>query len=124
MGLVTAIRDRSARAARRALILISGVAFLLIGIGFLTSAAWIMLEEVYSAAAASAILSGVYAGIGLVTIAIASSSAKRELRTPERPVQQDPAETLQPGVTPPLVQAFLIGLNAALAARGRGPTSL
>ncbi|MDO5758200.1 MAG: phage holin family protein [Rhodobacterales bacterium] len=124
MGLVTAIRDRSARAARRALILISGVAFLLIGIGFLTSAAWIMLEEVYSAAAASAILSGVYAGVGLVAIAIASSSAKRELRTPERPVQQDPAETLQPGVTPPLVQAFLIGLNAALAARGRGPTSL
>ena len=124
MGLVTAIKDRSARAARRALILISGVAFLLIGIGFLTSAAWIMLEEVYSAAAASAILSGVYAGVGLVTIAIASSSAKRELRTPERPVQQDPAETLQPGVTPPLVQAFLIGLNAALAARGRGPTSL
>ena len=124
MGLVTAIRDRSARAARRALIFIFGQAFLLVGIGFLTSAAWIMLKEVYSAAAASVILSGFYAGVGLIAIAIASSSARRELRASNHPPQQDPAEPPQTGVTPPLVQAFLTGFNAALAARGRGPTSL
>lgn len=124
MGLVTAIKDRSARAARRALILIFGAAFLVVGIGFLTSAAWIMLEDVYSAAAASLVLSGFYSGVGLVAIAIASSSAKRDMRTQKRPVEDHPPVPPQPGAAPPLVQAFLIGLNAALAARGRGPTSL
>ncbi|HEY9038278.1 MAG TPA: phage holin family protein [Roseovarius sp.] len=121
MGLVSALKDRSARAIRRALLGIVGGVLVAVGLGFLTSAAWIMLEDVYSAAAAAVILAGVYIGFGLIALGVASSSAKRDAaaRTP----LNDPATPPQPGALPPLAEAFIIGLNAALAARGRGPSN-
>ncbi len=120
MGLVSAIKDRSARAIRRALISAIGGVFLAISAGFLTSAAWIMLEDVYSATAAALILAGIYAGIGLIALGVASSSAKRDARAAPRTPLTDPATPPQPGATPPLAEAFIIGFNAALAARGGG----
>ncbi len=121
MGLVSAIKDRSARAIRRALLSVVGGIFVAIGLGFLTSAAWIMLEDVYSAVAAALILAGIYIGIGLIALGVASSSARRDAATAPRTPLSDPATPPRPGAMPPLAEAFIIGLNAALAARGRGP---
>ncbi|WP_113912467.1 phage holin family protein [Roseovarius dicentrarchi] len=121
MGLVSAIKDRSARAVRRALIIVVGGIFIAIGVGFLTSAAWITLEDVYSSIAASLIIAGVYLGIGLIALGVASSSGKQDAEPAPRTPLNDPATPPQPGALPPLAEAFIIGLNAAYAARGRGP---
>ncbi|MCQ0093747.1 phage holin family protein [Roseovarius sp. M141] len=120
MGLVSAVKDRSARAIRRALICVVGGIFVSVGLGFLTSAAWIMLEDAYSAFAAALILAGIYTGTGLIALGVASSSSKRDADA--TPPLSDPATPPKPGATPPLAEAFIIGFNAALAARGRGPT--
>lgn len=122
MGLVSAIKDRSARAIRRALICVVGGVFVLVGLGFLTAAAWIMLEDAYSASAAALILAGIFTGIGLIALGMVSSSSKRDAGAAPRTPLNDPATPPQPGATPPLAEAFIIGFNAALAARGRGPT--
>ncbi len=122
MGLISAFKDRSARAIRRALISAVGGVLVAIGVGFLTSAAWIMLEDVYSAAAAALILAGIYIGIGLIALGVASSWAKRDAVSAPRSPLSDPAAPPQPGAMPPLAEAFIIGLNAAIAARGRDPT--
>lgn len=121
MGLISAIKDRSARAIRRALVSAVGGVFVAIGMGFLTSAAWIMLEDAYSAAAAALILAGIYIGIGLIALGVASSSAKRDAVAAPRTALNDPATPPQPGAMSPLAEAFIIGLNAAIAVRGRGP---
>ncbi len=121
MGLISAIKDRSARAIRRALIGVVGGIFVAVGVGFLTSAAWIMLEDVYSSLAAALILAGVYIGIGLIAFGVVSSSAKREVSAAPRSPLNNPTTSPHPGAMPPLAEAFIIGLNAAVAARGRGP---
>ncbi len=121
MGLVSAIKDRSARAIRRALVVTAGGIFVAIGVGFLTSAAWILLEDAYSALAAALILAGVYIGFGLIAFGVASSSAKHEASAAPHSPLSNPTTPPQPGAMPPLAEAFIIGLNAAYAARGRGP---
>lgn len=81
-----------------------------------------MLEDVYSALAAALIIAGIYIGIGLIALGVASSSAKRDAVAAPRTPLSDPATPPRPGAMPPLAEAFIIGLNAALAARGRGPS--
>ncbi|PVA11213.1 hypothetical protein DC366_05510 [Pelagivirga sediminicola] len=119
MGLIDALKYRSARAIRRALMCGVGGLMVAIGIGFLTAAGWILLEQVYSAAVAALVLAGIYAGIGLIILGMAASSARRERFSPEAAPLREPAKPPQPGAMPPLAEAFIIGLNAALAARGR-----
>jgi hypothetical protein len=122
MKYIDAIRYRSARAMRRALLRIVGAVLLAIGAGFLTAALWIMLEEVYSAMAAAFILAAIYVGIGLFLLGVAASAAIREARIARAEALRAAAAPPGARAMPPLAEAFLTGLNAALAARGRGPT--
>lgn len=122
MSLISAVKHRSARAIRRALICGLGGIFLAVGLGFLTSAAWILLEDAYSALSAALILAALYAGIGLIMLGIVASSRSRDAHDSRTAPLRDPTTPPQPGTIPPLAEAFIIGLNAALAARGRGPS--
>lgn len=122
MGLISALKYRSARAIRRALMLCVGGVLVAVGIGFLTSAAWIALEDAYSSLAAALIIAAFYLGVGLIVMGIASSSGSRDGNAPEATPLRDPAAPPRPGAMPPLAEAFIIGLNAALAARGRSPS--
>ena len=101
--------------------MIGGI-FLAVGVGFLTSAGWIALEEAYSALAAALIIAAVYAGIGLILLGVAGSSSDEAGSYPkaEQPLH-DPATPPRSGAMSPLAEAFVIGLNAAYAARGKGP---
>lgn len=119
MGLIGAVKQKSARAIRRALLNACGGVLVAIGLGFLTCAAWIMLEDAYSAIAAALVLAGIYGGLGLILLGVAASSGTRDKADPETAPLRDPSAPPQPGAMPPLVEAFMIGLNAALAARGR-----
>jgi len=120
MGLITAIKSRSARALRRALLNAIGTVFLAIGTAFLTSAAWILLAEVYSPLFAALILAGIFLGIGLILLGVASRAKHRSAAiAAEAAALHDPAAPPPTGALSPLAEAFIIGLNAAAAARGR-----
>ncbi|MFX0545089.1 hypothetical protein ACEWPL_006035 [Roseovarius sp. S1116L3] len=118
IGLVSAIKYRSARALRRALLTAIGSILVVIGAVFLTSAAWIMLAQTYSALFAALILAGIFLGLGLIFLGVASATRYHPV-APEAAPLRDPATPPVPGAMSPLAEAFLIGLNAALAARGR-----
>ncbi len=119
MGLISAVKHRSARAVKRALMRAVGAVFLLVGIAFLTSAGWIVLAEAYSTLFAALIISGVFLGIGLILLGIAATSRERREYDAEDALLRDPAAPPAPGTMSPLAEAFIIGLNAAQAVRGR-----
>lgn len=120
MGLVSTLKRRSERAVRRAVLSVVGAVLAGVGVGFLTAAAWMMLEDAYSAIAAAMILAGIYAGLGLIILGLNASSHDDDA-SPHDEQFRDPAQHPEPGTIPPLAEAFIIGLNAALAARGREP---
>ncbi|MFD0859068.1 hypothetical protein [Roseovarius aquimarinus] len=120
IGLITAVKYRSARAIRRVLLNSVGGVLIAIGVGFLTSAAWILLEEAYSALFAAAVLGGIFVGFGLIFIGIAARAKKRaKMIAAEAAALHGPATPPPLGGLSPLAEAFIIGLNAAQAARGR-----
>lgn len=96
-----------------------GAVFLIVGVGFLTSAGWILLEEAYSSLAASLIIAGIYLGVGLILLAVASNAKESRAYAAEMAPLRDPATAPRPGAMSPLAEAFIIGLNAAYAARRR-----
>lgn len=96
-----------------------GIAFLIVGAGFLTSAGWIVLEEAYSALAAALVIGCIYLGIGLLFLAFTAHSRESQLYRAEMAALHDPAVPPVPGAISPLTEAFIIGLNAAYAARRR-----
>lgn len=119
VGLVSAIKHRSARAVKLALMRGVGAVFLLIGVGFLTSAGWIVLEDAYSSLAAALIIAAIYLGIGLILLAVASGSKESPAHASKMAALRDPATPPTPGTMSPLAEAFIIGLNAAHAVRGK-----
>lgn len=94
-----------------------GALFLAVGLGFLTSAAWITLVEAYSPLFAALILAGIFLGLGLVILGVASG--KNEDEPAQSRHLQKPDEPPEPGSMSPLAEAFIIGLNAAHAMRGK-----
>ncbi|WP_375691462.1 hypothetical protein [Pseudooceanicola sp. LIPI14-2-Ac024] len=105
--------------AQKAAISMGGVILLLIGLAFLTSAAWIALSEARSTLFAATVIGCAYFGLGLILLAVAS------MRRPVPPpapaaVAADPASqvTLTLGT---LTGAFVQGLGAGIAARSAAP---
>ena len=101
---------------------IIGGLLVLVGFGFLTSAGWIVLEDAYSSLAAALVIASVYIGLGLILLGIASSSGDKDRHAAVEAPLRDPATPPHAGSMSPLAEAFVIGLNAAYAARGRRPS--
>nr|WP_171054603.1 hypothetical protein [Roseovarius arcticus] len=99
-----------------------GGILVLVGVGFLTSAGWIALEDAYSSLAAALVIACVYLGLGLILFGITASSADSASHAAAEAPLRDPATPPRTGSMSPLAEAFVIGLNAAYAARGRGPS--
>lgn len=99
-----------------------GGILVLVGLGFLTSAGWISLEDAYSSLFAALVIAGVYLGLGLILFGIAASSGDVASNAAAEAPLRDPATPPRTGSMSPLAEAFVIGLNAAYAARGRGPS--
>ncbi|WP_224825073.1 hypothetical protein [Cognatishimia sp. MH4019] len=106
--MLSAIENAFARAGRRAALGICASILIAVGIGFLTTAGWIVLEVAFGALQAALIIAAIYSGVGLVIIGVLMSSGDSE-QTPK----PETTETAAKAVTaPPLVEAFLYGLQA------------
>lgn len=83
---------------------------MIVGAGFLTTAAWIYLASAFDPLMAAVVIGGIYAGVGLVTIGASRSSgstaSSQHVTTQAAPIKS-PVED-----APPLMQAFLFGLQA------------
>ena len=89
------------------------VLFLLIGLLFLTLAAWLYLITVTTTLTAALILGAVYFGMGFLLLAIAGSDGEAAAQ-PSR--QEDSAASDHDGLKN-LVMAFLAGITAGQKAR-------
>lgn len=108
-------KKAAARAAVSAALLGSGALCVAAGIGFLTMALWAQLALLYGAPLASLILGAAYLGTGLIIIGVGLSKSNR---TSTRTAAQGSAgSSFDAGDAPPLVQAFLYGVQAGIKAR-------
>ncbi|KPQ16273.1 MAG: Protein of unknown function (DUF1469) [Rhodobacteraceae bacterium HLUCCO18] len=97
-----------------------GALFLIVGLGFLTVAAWFALATALPPAEVALIIGAGYVGLGLILFAVAAF-----IRAPVRRARRSVAET--PAVVPSasamagagMAQAFLMGLDAGRAAADR-----
>ncbi len=116
------IRDRIGRAARRGALGLAGGLCLAIGIAILTVAAWILMAAATDHFTAALTIGLIYAGLGLILIAVASRSPERHHPAG---AEVPPPGGRPKGPPPDLVNAFFEGLGAGIAARkgydrGRG----
>lgn len=76
--------DAAQGTLRRVGLMVAGFGFLAGGVGMLTVAAWLMLDDAYGPLAAWASLGAVYVGAGLVVAATGSASSRTQPRTQDR----------------------------------------
>lgn len=110
MSFVTDIKDRARETSRTVALSAFGFLCLIVGAGFLTTAAWMLLEQWQGRLFAAVVLGGLYAGVGLIVMALAG------LKTSDsrKPRKTDDAEAILK-----MVEGFLTGLNAGRQAGGR-----
>lgn len=103
------IRKKVATTAKRAGLLTGGLLFCLTGVAFLTVAGWIALLPIVGAQSTAVIFAGLYLGLGLILVGLSSGSDADEA------AEMHPPTTPQ-GEGPPIVQAFMYGLQAGAQA--------
>jgi hypothetical protein len=108
------LKNTAETAARKAGLFTGGLLCISVGAGFLTVAAWVTLELAHGALTAAFVLGVVYLGLGLVLIGV---SANRAYTQSSQTAIED---ATTPQEAPPLVQAFLQGLQAG-AQTGQRP---
>ena len=107
------VKDKAARVARRAGILSGGVLCIIVGTGFLTAAVWLYLATAYDPMLASVVIGIGYLGAGLLVVGIAVSDSSPAAK---QPLAQEAKAAPD---APPLLQAFLYGLQAGATAERR-----
>lgn len=111
-GLMDHLRGRLRRAARAAMLSATAALMLLIGLMFLTLAAWLYLITVTSTLGAALILGAAYLGVGFLLLAIAGSGAQ----APPAQAEESHTSSEHDGLKN-LVLAFLGGITAGQKAR-------
>ncbi|WP_424985871.1 phage holin family protein [Microbulbifer sp. S227A] len=108
------LKRRAARAALQTALLGGGALLVLAGIGFLVAALWLYLSLQYGAPFASLIVGTACLGFGLIVIGFAiAKPAPRPATHSDQPPPEPPADASD---APPLVQAFLYGMQAGIKA--------
>ncbi|TDT74298.1 hypothetical protein BDE40_3095 [Litoreibacter halocynthiae] len=103
--------EKKAKAAALSIVLSSvGGLSLAAGMAFLTVAAWIFLTAVATPLTAALVIGGFYTGLGLIMMGL--SSARSTKSVPD-------VRTHAPSEAPPLMQAFLHGVQAGANAQRR-----
>lgn len=102
------IKSAAARAGKRAAWSVGGILFAAVGLGFMTAALWLVLLTVVTPLYACVVLGLIYLGLGCISFAAAAMTGK-----PHDVDVYKTAEAPKTGVNaPPLVEAFLYGLQA------------
>lgn len=117
MALMSNLKLRARLAARRAGFSAAGAVLVVIGLGFLTAAAWTALSEARDALFASLVLGAAYLGIGLVFLGLARRHVSDVAVARPQPVATGP--TFRTYLTAALLEAFLAGLAAGAVRRAR-----
>lgn len=112
------VERKVARAARRSALGAVAVVAFLVGLAFLTVAAWIAMTAAASALAAALLIGFAYLALGAILVAVASAMGSRR-HAPHAPEHDRPPPYAPPSGMPPLAQAFLYGMEAGSAARRR-----
>ncbi|MFC7705278.1 phage holin family protein [Plastorhodobacter daqingensis] len=123
------VKDAAARAARQAALSAAGMVAALVGAGFLTSALWIFIARWEDSLMASLAVGVLFIIVAAILLAMGKKAGKPR-RGPEfHSARHDPlyearmassgASAPPRGEYPPLLEAFLFGLNTAAKVRGR-----
>lgn len=120
--MLSRIKQSAAHAARKAGLLTGGLLCVVVGLAFLTVAAWIYLAATLDALAAASIIGGVYTGLGLILIGVGGSSGtgSAEAAAHRAALHEAEARHAPAGEAPPLMQAFLFGMQAGTNASSVG----
>ncbi len=112
--MLGSLKSKAADTAKRAGLLTGGLLATAVGVAFLTAAAWIYLASVADALTAALVIGAAFVGLGLVLVGVASSgkshASAHEQQTQFAQTNQHHAEQ------PPLMQAFLHGMQAGVSA--------
>ncbi|GFE66109.1 phage holin family protein [Litoreibacter roseus] len=120
--MLQAVKRKASNAARRAGFSVGGLLCLSVGAGFLTVAAWAVLRNTYSVEVSALIMAAVFSGAGFILLAFGLGGGADESLNIKANVTQDPKTTAANNAdAPPLVQAFLFGLQAGINAEKRQP---
>lgn len=110
------IERKLAKTAKRAGLLSGGLLLCTVGAAFFTVAVWCALLPFFGMAATALIVGAIYAGAGLICIGLGMGRDKQTRHTHPSDSARQPAKA--PDVdTPPLMQAFMYGVQAGSQAR-------
>ncbi|KIN65828.1 hypothetical protein Z945_875 [Sulfitobacter noctilucae] len=116
-GLIHQAQRKASRTARKAAFGAGGAICIGIGLGFLTAAAWLFLITVTTSLNTALIIGGVYTGLGLILVGIASAGEAHEAPK-SKPQQASKPASHEPGaMVPELIAAFTSGLAAGQKTR-------
>ena len=104
------------RALKRGVTFVVGLIFVLIGAGFLTHAAFLVLEEWRGTVFALEVLGGLYVVLGGVLML---ASRRPRVPVPPAPVTTAATPGMGSAATVALIEAFMTGISAGRGARTR-----
>lgn len=110
------VQETATRTAQTAVLGLAAGFSLLIGLGFLTIAAWLLLTTLTTPLVTAFILGGLYCGVGFVLLAVMSmrSRARRRERAALFAAAAAPAATVD---LTSIIAAFMTGLSAGRKVR-------
>lgn len=119
LGIIQDAKDRARQAARAAVLSTIGAILCLVGVGFLTSALWIIIEIEYGALMAALLIGGLYLVLGGAILAFGRNSQS------DAPPAHPGAAAHDPHTAPPppkdpifqMAEGFAVGLQAGRQAR-------
>ncbi len=106
------IERKVAHTAKRAGLITAGLILAVIGVAFLTAGAWFALVPSLGPSVTAFCIAVAYLLAGLICISLAQGGSEPASRSQPTP---DPAPT--PADSPPIVQAFMYGLQAGAKAK-------
>ncbi|MCC5970578.1 MAG: hypothetical protein JJU15_11535 [Pararhodobacter sp.] len=113
-------REVARGTARRTAFLVAGGVLVMIGVGFLLSALWLVVEEAFNALAASLLVAGVLLGVGLLVLGLAPRQPRFTSVDARLRHTAGKGGLYQPtGAFPPVAEAFLFGLAVAMQIKNR-----
>ena len=111
-----AIDRKVARAGKTAALGLGAGLLLIAGLAFLTVAAWITLATAAGALTAATVVGAVYLGAGCIMLAIALTGRDKPDHATANYAAHEPEI---PSDTPPLMAAFMHGMNAGARTASR-----
>lgn len=121
-AILSRLRAQARMTARAAALGVIGTVFLLVGLGFLSVALWMIVAAQYGALIAFEVLGGLYVILGLICLALRPSATP--VQDSDNGTASAKPQTDRTGSEDPLIklaEGFAAGMQAGRAARDRRP---